>query len=55
MYPKTLGGLAACYVAALPFFKNSVVAELLCITLLFGMARFCQTLILGTRLRRVCS
>jgi hypothetical protein len=55
MYPKTFGGLAACYVAALPFFQNSVVAELLCITTLFGLARFSETLMLGTRLRQVCS
>src|ERR1035437_671167 len=28
MYPKTLAGLGMCYVAALPFFRNSLAAEL---------------------------
>ena len=55
MYPKTLGGLAACYVAALPFFRNSVVAEVLCSSLLFGMARYSQTMMVGARLKRACS
>jgi hypothetical protein len=55
MYPKTLSGLAACYVAALPFFRNSVVSEMLCSSLLFGLARYSQTMIVGMRLKRVCS
>ena len=55
MYPKTLSGLAACYVAALPFFRNSVLAELLCSLLLFGLALYSQTIIVGARLRRVCA
>src|SRR5579863_642654 len=28
MYPKTLGGLMTCYVAALPFFRNAVISDL---------------------------
>jgi uncharacterized membrane protein len=55
MYPKTLSGLAACYVAALPFFRNSVVAEVLCSSLLFGLARYSQTMVVGMRLKRACS
>jgi len=55
MYPKTLSGLAECYVAALPFFRNSVVSEMFWGVLLFGLARFSQVMVLGTRLRRVCS
>jgi hypothetical protein len=55
MYPKTLSGLAACYVAALPFFRNSVLTELLCSLLLFGVALYSQMIIVGARLRRVCS
>ncbi len=55
MYPKTLSGLAACYVAALPFFRNSLVAELLCSSLLFGLARYSQTLLVNARLKRACS
>ncbi|HEY1614285.1 MAG TPA: DUF6580 family putative transport protein [Rhizomicrobium sp.] len=35
-YPKTLEGLMACYTAALPFFRNTVVGDLLYAGLLFG-------------------
>ena len=55
MYPKTLSGLAACYVAAIPFFRNSVVSELLCSVLLFSLARYSQTWIVNARLSRACS
>jgi hypothetical protein len=55
MYPKTLSGLAACYVAAIPFFRNSVVAELVCSVLLFSLARYSQSLIAGARLERAPS
>jgi len=36
LYPKTLEGLAACYVAALPFFGNTLVSDLLYTAMLFG-------------------
>ena len=36
MYPLTAGGLAACYVAALPFFQNTVAGDLFYSALLFG-------------------
>jgi hypothetical protein len=36
MYPHTLGGLAECYVAALPFFRNSVFGDLSYTALMFG-------------------
>ena len=36
MYPPTLSGLAACYVAAIPFFQNTVVGDLVYSGLLFG-------------------
>jgi len=55
MYPKTLSGLAACYVAALPFFRNSLVAEMLTSSLLFGLARHSQNMMIYARLKRVCS
>ena len=35
-YPKSLDGLAACYVAAIPFFQNSVAGDLFFSGLLFG-------------------
>jgi len=36
MYPQTLAGLAACYVAALPFFQNTLAGDLAFSALLFG-------------------
>ena len=36
MYPMTLAGLAACYVAAIPFFQNTVVGDLFYSGVLFG-------------------
>ncbi len=36
MYPLTPGGLAACYVAAIPFFQNTVAGDLFFSGLLFG-------------------
>lgn len=36
MYPKTLEGLAACYVAAIPFFQNTLAGDLVFSALLFG-------------------
>lgn len=39
MYPHTSAGLAGCYVAALPFFQNTVMGDLLYTTSLFvGLA-----------------
>jgi len=36
MYPRTLAGLEACYVAAIPFFQNTVAGDLFYSVLLFG-------------------
>ncbi len=36
LYPKTLAGLAAAYVAALPFFRNTVLGDLSYVAILFG-------------------
>ncbi len=36
IYPKTWGGLAACYVAAIPFFRNALTGDILYSALLFG-------------------
>ncbi|HEY6661753.1 MAG TPA: DUF6580 family putative transport protein [Sphingomicrobium sp.] len=35
-YPRTLAGLEACYVAAIPFFQNTVAGDLFYSALLFG-------------------
>jgi hypothetical protein len=37
LYPKTLEGLIACYVAAIPFFQNTVAGDLLYTGVLFGL------------------
>jgi hypothetical protein len=37
MYPKTLAGLGACYVAALPFFRNGIFGDLAWTAVLFGL------------------
>jgi hypothetical protein len=37
MYPKTLAGLGACYVAALPFFRNAVVGDLAFTAVFFAL------------------
>ncbi len=36
MYPHTAGGLAACYIAAIPFYGTMVAGDLLYAALLFG-------------------
>jgi hypothetical protein len=36
LYPRTLAGLAACYIAALPFFGATLLGDLLYAALLFG-------------------
>jgi hypothetical protein len=36
MYPHNFAGLAACYVAAIPFFQNTVAGDLVYSALLFG-------------------
>ncbi len=36
MYPKTIDGLVACYVAAIPFFQNSLIGDLMWSGVLFG-------------------
>ncbi len=37
MYPHTLSGLATCYAAAVPFFRNEIVSDLLFSTVLFSV------------------
>jgi hypothetical protein len=36
LYPKTLSGLAACYIAALPFLRNTLFGDALYTAILFG-------------------
>ncbi len=36
-YPRTLAGLGACYTAALPFFRNTLLSDVVYVTALFGL------------------
>jgi hypothetical protein len=40
LYPHTLRGAIACYVAAIPFFKNTLLSDILFTFVLFGMDAF---------------
>jgi len=44
-YPRTWTGLEACYVAAIPFFQNTIAGDLFYSTLLFGGFRLAELLI----------
>jgi hypothetical protein len=44
MYPRDASGLAACYVAAIPFFQNTLAGDLFYATLLFGGFRIAELL-----------
>jgi hypothetical protein len=55
MYPKTLGGLESCYIAALPFFRNSIVSETLFSLLVFALVRYSGAFLPVVCMRRACS
>lgn len=42
MYPKTVEGLVACYIAAIPFFHNSLAGDFFFVTCLFGGLAFAE-------------
>jgi hypothetical protein len=48
-YPATLSGLAACYVAAIPFFQNSVAGDLFYAAALFGGFALLERAVPGLR------
>ncbi len=50
-YPKTAAGLAASYVAAIPFFRNAVIGDLLYGGLLFGGFRLLEMRFSSLRLQ----
>jgi hypothetical protein len=37
MYPKTLSGLATCYAAGVPFFRNTAAGDMLFAAIMFGL------------------
>jgi hypothetical protein len=52
MYPHTANGLVTCYLAALPFFQNTLAGDLFYATLLFGGFRIAELLIPQISARR---
>jgi hypothetical protein len=51
-YPLTWGGLAACYVAAIPFFQNTLAGDLFFTALLFGGFALAERLVPSLRRQR---
>jgi len=49
MYPLTTAGLAACYIAAIPFFGNTLASDLLYSGVLFGLYAWSRRAVLGAR------
>jgi hypothetical protein len=43
LYPKTFRGLVACYVAAMPFFRNTLLGDLMYTAILFGGFRLLES------------
>jgi hypothetical protein len=52
LYPHTAGGLATCYIAGLPFYRNDLISTALVATLAFGTPQLVSRLARGTRLNR---
>ena len=52
-YPLTLAGLQACYVAAIPFFQNSVAGDLFFSAVLFGGFALLERKVPALRLKAV--
>jgi len=44
-YPKTAAGLAACYVAGIPFFWNTLAGDIFYVTLFFGAFALAERLV----------
>ncbi len=55
MYPKTWRGLGTCYIAALPFFRNCIVFELVFSLLIFAVARYGKAIMPAICAQRACS
>lgn len=53
LYPKTAGGLVQCYVAAIPFFRNTLLSNLLYSGFLFGGFALAERRCAGLRERAV--
>ena len=49
IYPRDVAGLEACFVAAIPFFQNTLASDLFYAALLFGGFRLAELLLPGLR------
>jgi hypothetical protein len=47
MYPHTLAGLQACYIAAIPFYRNDLTSTTLILTAVFGLPALVRRMNLG--------
>jgi len=47
MYPHTMSGLGACYVAALPFYRNDLISTGIVAGVLFGVPVLVARLVQG--------
>ncbi|MDD2263683.1 MAG: hypothetical protein PHT70_01865 [Bacteroidales bacterium] len=52
MYPKNLTGLAACYTAGIPFFKNTLLGDFVYCGVMFGVFEFAERRIPALRLNK---
>jgi hypothetical protein len=52
-YPLSGGGLAACFVAAIPFFQNTLAGDLLFTALLFGGFALFERMVPAIRQRQL--
>ena len=53
MYPKDFSGLITCYTAGLPFFKNTLLGDLVYTGVLFGAFEFAQRRIPALQLQKI--
>ena len=53
MYPHTLEGIAASYIAAIPFFRNALAGDLVYVTAMFGIYEFASKYIKTSSLEKV--
>lgn len=54
-YPKSWAGLTECYVAAIPYFRNTLISTFIYVAVLFGAYEFFAARLKGTRLAFVLS
>lgn len=52
-YPHTWEGLSACYIKAIPFFRNTMIGNLFFALVLFGSYELARKLVGGSRFRAV--